>query len=80
MYDCRVPEVNRFISEVLAWQGELGLNDEEFARHLGITKGYWSLLRNGNRDGSLRAEKLVRAVGAKNPALLQHLLEEMAAK
>jgi hypothetical protein len=58
----RVTEPERRLLEILkAKQSDLQLLDVPFSRELGISQGYWSLVKNGKRNiGRRMAGKVLR--------------------
>jgi len=61
------------IEKIIEEQQKLGLTDTEFAKYLGISISYWSLLKRGKR--SLRNLDLLTLIGHKLPGLVPHILE-----
>ncbi|HXI16856.1 MAG TPA: hypothetical protein VNM48_10820 [Chloroflexota bacterium] len=60
---------SQFIGKLEEWRADLQMTNREFAAHLGISEGYWSRLRDGDRIGNYRAEKLIDRVLGERPEL-----------
>lgn len=76
----RAAEAGAFVGKLVEWQGALGLHDAAFARHLGISRSYWSMLKRGGRPGGFRSEKLLRRVLREKPEFEFYVTADLRAQ
>jgi hypothetical protein len=69
-------QASNLISELVRQQGLLGLNDQAFARELGISRQLWAMCRDGEAEIGL---SLLAGVMRKFPGLKDEVLAEVKA-